>query len=95
MHYKKFFFKNKNERHQSLAWSIRNSSHRYVDRQQSREKARGAHGRKCDYACLDVFDKYILKIAYEELPITRTRIYSYKHFLKYFKLMLNDINSWR
>ena len=42
-----------------------------------------------------MYDKYILKIAYEELPIKRCRVYTYEYFLKYFKLMLNDINNWR
>lgn len=43
----------------------------------------------------ETFDRYILNIVEKEIPYQRTHKYDNKHFLKYFKLALKDINSWK
>ena len=40
------------------------------------------------------YDSYILNIVKKEFPSKRTRVYSSRHFLQYFKLMLNKTSSW-
>ena len=41
------------------------------------------------------YDSYVLNIVNRECPAKRMKKYSNKHFLQYFKLMLNNINSWK